>query len=774
MPNTPVSNLKSPVPHTPVSNLKSPIPHSPPKLGRRSTSISNSARPPFHASKHSQIIALPQSQENDEGDESPKNDQYPHHLDTVKSADNDNMKTTTTLDHNNKNNQTHNNHHHHPEISRSNTRDKLKLQKKLEKVNTSLSKRANSIDQVSPMYSDAARSHSSLLITPNDYTNIDAATDKKIKSGDTLKEHKDAEPKEHKDVKSKETLEGEPKETVKGETHRLTTSSAPPALNGLAPLAVHKDYHNKEKIPTQDELHDQEQDLIMIDQKNNNKRYSITSTQTNNHINNFITPLSSLTTNESVAISHPGKKLSKTKSQLKTKFNWKPDHQQIADQKFKQTEKQHDQDQKTKERAKIQVQNKVDQIGKTISQGHTNFTIAYNMLTGIRVAITKLNSGTNTSNTITIKGNTLPTQDNKDNGENRNAFHETEKLKFISANSIQYSFKFKDYCPKVFSKLRRHFDINDDDYLKSLTSKYVLSELNSPGKSGSFFYYSRDYKYIIKTIHSSEHRHLRTHLKQYFDHCMANKETLVSQFYGLYRLKLPITYQLFNSSRTKTKSRKIYFIVMNNLFPIHIDRSFDLKGSLYGRITDCEPYEIQTSDGATVLTTSSATSTSSMTFKDLNWLQDNMTLNLSAPVYTYLKTQLEKDVGLLAKLNIMDYSLLIGIHDIRPDIYDYSNEEIFSWGILNAKKDQLYFIGIIDCLTNYSFFKNLETLIKSLNHNRNEISAIPPELYGKRFLKFIENGMVLDTTEEHEKTTENNKQTTQELSRTTKQRTLTN
>ena len=49
----------------------------------------------------------------------------------------------------------------------------------------------------------------------------------------------------------------------------------------------------------------------------------------------------------------------------------------------------------------------------------------------------------------------------------------------------------------------------------SLTGKYVLSELGSPGKSGSFFYYSQDYRFIIKTIHHVEHKFLRKILKPY-------------------------------------------------------------------------------------------------------------------------------------------------------------------------------------------------------------------------------------------------------------------
>jgi hypothetical protein len=50
----------------------------------------------------------------------------------------------------------------------------------------------------------------------------------------------------------------------------------------------------------------------------------------------------------------------------------------------------------------------------------------------------------------------------------------------------------------------------------SLTNKYILSEVGSPGKSGSFFYYSRDYRFIIKTIHHSEHKFMRKVLKEYY------------------------------------------------------------------------------------------------------------------------------------------------------------------------------------------------------------------------------------------------------------------
>ena len=100
----------------------------------------------------------------------------------------------------------------------------------------------------------------------------------------------------------------------------------------------------------------------------------------------------------------------------------------------------------------------------------------------------------------------------------------------------------------------------------SLTDKYVLSELGSPGKSGSFFYYSQDYRFIIKTIKRTEHVFLRRILPQYYDHVRRYPNTLVSRFFGLHRVKLP-------------QGKKIPFIVMGNIFPPNVDvhEVYDLK-----------------------------------------------------------------------------------------------------------------------------------------------------------------------------------------------------
>lgn len=230
--------------------------------------------------------------------------------------------------------------------------------------------------------------------------------------------------------------------------------------------------------------------------------------------------------------------------------------------------------------------------------------------------------------------------------------------------SAKYDFKFKDYAPWVFRHLRTIFKLDPADYLVSLTSKYILSELGSPGKSGSFFYFSRDYKYIIKTIHHAEHKFLRKILKDYYNHVQANPNTLLSQFYGLHRVKIPY-------------GRKIHFVVMNNLFPPHRDihRTFDLKGSTIGR--DFREEELEANPRATL--------------KDLNWLRRNLHLEFGPTKKKAFIEQMQKDVKLLQRLHIMDYSLLIGIHDLEKGNEENLRDktlQVFQPGGDNAEEPQ--------------------------------------------------------------------------------------
>ncbi|OTB01982.1 hypothetical protein M426DRAFT_74891 [Hypoxylon sp. CI-4A] len=422
-------------------------------------------------------------------------------------------------------------------------------------------------------------------------------------------------------------------------------------------------------------------------------------------------------------------------------------------------------------------------VGTKVDENHANWTTAYNMLTGIRVSVSRTNAKldrpltdadfeTKQKSTFDIAGNEL-------------------------VPSAKYDFKFKDYAPWVFRHLRALFRLDPADYLMSLTGKYILSELGSPGKSGSFFYFSRDYKYIIKTIHHAEHKFLRKILKDYYQHVTDNPNTLLSQFYGLHRVKMPY-------------GKKIHFVVMNNLFPPHRDihTTFDLKGSTVGR--DYREEDLEKNPRATL--------------KDLNWLRRKRHLELGLQKKRLFLQQLERDVRLLQKLKIMDYSLLIGVHDLQKGNEENLRDktlQVFNPGgdspsdegfdpssvlmrtpskLENARKarelrqmikaerpvpvgqtsskmpdelaeghtrggafysddgglrathedntpgEEVYYLGVIDCLTHYGVIKKIEHFWKGLSSDRSQISALPPEEYGERFIKFM-SGITLSAEE---------------------------
>jgi 1-phosphatidylinositol-4-phosphate 5-kinase len=104
-----------------------------------------------------------------------------------------------------------------------------------------------------------------------------------------------------------------------------------------------------------------------------------------------------------------------------------------------------------------------------------------------------------------------------------------------------------------------------------------MTSLTSQGKSGSFFYYTADGKYMLKTIRYKEYKFLRTILKDYYNYINENPETLITRFYGLHKL-------LEKNDKGEIIGR-IYFVIMANVFNTNekIVERYDLKGSWYGR-----------------------------------------------------------------------------------------------------------------------------------------------------------------------------------------------
>lgn len=62
---------------------------------------------------------------------------------------------------------------------------------------------------------------------------------------------------------------------------------------------------------------------------------------------------------------------------------------------------------------------------------------------------------------------------------------------------------------------------------------------------------------------------------------------------------------------------------------------------------------------------------------------------------------------------------------------------------------ELYFLGIIDILTPYDTKKKVEHFLKSIQYDKESISAISPSEYCKRFLKFMADNIIQDRVNDY-------------------------
>ncbi|XP_028726290.1 phosphatidylinositol 5-phosphate 4-kinase type-2 alpha isoform X2 [Peromyscus leucopus] len=229
--------------------------------------------------------------------------------------------------------------------------------------------------------------------------------------------------------------------------------------------------------------------------------------------------------------------------------------------------------------------------------------------------------------------------------------------------------------------------------------------------------------------------------------------TLLPQFLGMYRLNVD--------------GVEIYVIVTRNVFShrLSVYRKYDLKGSTVAR---------EASDKEKA--------------KELPTLKDNDFINEGQKIYIddnskkIFLEKLKKDVEFLAQLKLMDYSLLVGIHDVEraeQEEVEYEEndgeEEAESDGTHpigtppdspgntlnsspplapgefdpnidvyaikcheNSPRKEVYFMAIIDILTHYDAKKKAAHAAKTVKHGAGaEISTVNPEQYSKRFLDFI-------------------------------------
>ena len=121
-----------------------------------------------------------------------------------------------------------------------------------------------------------------------------------------------------------------------------------------------------------------------------------------------------------------------------------------------------------------------------------------------------------------------------------------EVLEFL----LEGEHPFKAFAPTVFQELRSHEGIDDERFLKVLSS--TANERLSEGASGAFMFFCGGGEFIVKTIRAREARVLHQSLGTFSAYLKKNKNSLLCRFLGSYSLSM--------------YAQTFYFVVMLNCF----------------------------------------------------------------------------------------------------------------------------------------------------------------------------------------------------------------
>lgn len=192
--------------------------------------------------------------------------------------------------------------------------------------------------------------------------------------------------------------------------------------------------------------------------------------------------------------------------------------------------------------------------------------------------------------------------------------------------------QFVAHSPLVFSCIRAGFNINDADYTAAFEFDGFRALKPATSKSGRLFFITKDEQFILKSLVRDEAEVLLDMLYNYFEHVSKHPQTLLPRYCGLYVVT--------------EKGREVMISVEVNAFssqcPIH--ERYDLKGSVIGRMTK---EDVKARDANTVI------------LKDLDLTRK---LPLGMTHRSLLLHQLRLDCQFLENLEIVDYSLLLGVH----------------------------------------------------------------------------------------------------------------
>lgn len=273
----------------------------------------------------------------------------------------------------------------------------------------------------------------------------------------------------------------------------------------------------------------------------------------------------------------------------------------------------------------------------------------------------------------------------------------------INDQNAKKQFEFRDYSPEIFTSLRKLASTDDVEFRKSICEgnwKVIIT----PGKSGAILFFTGNRKYLLKSVSETEMQFFQSILEKYHQHNQKCPSTTICRILGMYTLK---------------ENFVLNFIIMENIFPHPQDETFDLKGSSIGRDATEEEKKKHF-------------------YKDNDLLAKKTKIDMGKEFFFNFFQNLKEDCQFLASLDIMDYSLLLGVSSVVDNEKSNNIKTKYTcFKSVDGKKT--YHLGIIDILQKWNLKKKAEMNIKSVLHVKNGLSSIPPKEYSQRFIDFIFN-----------------------------------
>jgi hypothetical protein len=158
--------------------------------------------------------------------------------------------------------------------------------------------------------------------------------------------------------------------------------------------------------------------------------------------------------------------------------------------------------------------------------------------------------------------------------------NELGHLCFYDVSEGQYkTLEIIEYQPGIFRDLRRMFKVSENTLFQSFVPLHNIQAIHNfftgTGKSSSFFFFSDNKSFVLKTMPDKERKLLvdQGMLRNYHEHLSEQPESALSKIYGVFTIRVPAM-------------EEVTCFIMDNLLGkdfMSIERIYDIKGSTKGR-----------------------------------------------------------------------------------------------------------------------------------------------------------------------------------------------